>query len=860
MAITAASVEANGWVLRLTVAGTPGSFAAYALDPDGTPKVTLTTTHPGFVASAGTAVPGSRGRTLVATKPLRRPATLTSNIAVLDETDNGDGTITCRLALSEFVHATETGLSLAVLAGWRSGAPGAAEIAVVNNSAFAAALPIFRWADASYGRVAGPVTLELAVFSHHPNGLAPVAAVRFTMTDGTNSRTAWATALSTSTRYGDAVRVYAVTLDPGAAPAHGAGLLRCDAEVYPWLGAMRSTDPAGTRSMTGLDVAAYGDGAQNPFVVGYDPAGTRYGAQVVFVDPVAGTTTAAAAMVKADLAAAKGVAPASRARDISTAVQALNLVGRTLAAANGQASRVRATDGARIVLAAGTHAGIGATAITTGVTSAELPVGIEGDPDDSDPRANVVLQTGTASNLRITKAALSSLSLEIGGTALAGSATIYWRLDDVEVRGKAGSEASGAAAFLGVVAGRFTLNITRSKWWRSGSGFSGSTQRIGLLRNCEWSRTAAGAAVLGGRFVPAGEDSTATGVVNGVTGQSMGTLTGCEDIIVAGCDLRSIKGRAWTPPALAAATAGTPNPSYRRLVFANNLCERVGGDPQPFWSIGEDESATISYTLIEGNSFVGERCNILYGDPLPTTAAEANAQVNQAFGNRVANNCFDWAATKHDAFNDPQTQSARGGGTGFRPQMTETWSVTYGVGFEGNHDFGRIGGGNFPFEYFGRRGVQAVGGVPGWPADRSVLGSPATGGGTYQPPSGSVLIGRGLAASLDRDHDGGVRVLPFAAGSLDAASAAELTPGDARIASRATAAPVHWSVTLAPAGGSHALGGREPVAAGFELVLQPARAAFSVRDIGAAVLPDLIFATPRMVRIEGEVRVQLINE
>ncbi|TRW14368.1 hypothetical protein [Glacieibacterium frigidum] len=883
MTITAASVEANGWVLRLTVTGTPGSFATYALDPDGSPRVALACVHPGFAPSGGTVASNPSARTLVATKPLRKPVNPASpTTPVIDETDNGNGTVTVRLALSEFVHATETSVACTVLAGWRSGAAAQAGIAVTNNSTFVAAVPIFRWARLGYRRETGAFDVELVAFSHHPQGVAPVAGVKFTVTDGTTVKTAWATALSTSTAYGDALRCYRVTIDPATATALTAGLLRCDAEVYPWLGAMRSTDPAGTRSMTGLATAGYGDSAQRPHVVGYDPAGTRYAGQYLFVDP-AGTTTASLAMVQPSHAAAKALALGSRPANITTAIQALYLANRTLTAANGGASALRATDGAMIRLAAGTHVP-GSTTVSFGLTSSELPVVVEGDPDDADPRANCILRTQASAPIaRVTRLNYRNLRLEIGGTALFGSGTAYCTLENVEVRGKAGSEGSAVTAFLGAVAGQLPLNAVRSRWWRSGSRFGGSTQLIGLLRNCEWSRTADAAAVLGGRFIPATEDSTATGVIAGVGGQAVVTQGNSEDVVITGVDLRSVKGRAWTTVAVPAAMAGTPNPSYRRLAFVNNLCERIGTDQQPFFSFGEEILATMSYNIVEGNSFAGERCNLFYSDPPVTSVADTNTVLNQAFGNRVANNVFDWAPTKHDAFNDPQTATMRGTPNGYRPHMVDTWSITYGVGFEANVDFGRhASAGNFAFEYMGVRSVQTVGAAANWPDDRSAYGT-GTGGGTYRPAATSLTAGRARRANVDRDRTGAVRGTTFASGANDVpavvavalapagalsasgsgspliAWAGELGPYGARSLQLATSPATFWSAELMPAPSMLASLAGSPLLTLETVMLAPASASHGTRDFGAAVLPDLVFATARLMRISGEVRVQVVE-
>ena len=902
MAITAASVEANGWVLRLTVTAAPGNFASYALDPDGAARVSLACSHAGFVPAGGVAAPGVWTRTIVATKPLRKPVNPASpTTPVIDETDNGDGTVTVRLALSEYVHATETSVALTVAAGWRTGA-GAQAPAVTNASTFVAPLPIFRWTDVPYQRRTGSFPLELIAFSHHPNHVAPLAAVKFTVTDGTTVKTAWTTAMTTSNLYGDAVRVYGVTIDPAGLTA---GLLRCDAEIYPWLGLMRSTDGLGTRSMAALDIAGYGAAAATPFVVGYDPVGTRYAGAVLFIDP-AGTVTPSAAMVQPDLASAKALSVGTRPRDVSTAVQALSLSLRTLPAANGQAPRSRSCDGARLVLASGIHAGVGITAVTSGTTSAEMPVVIEGDPDLPDPRTAVVLRTGTASGLRTTKMLLRNLTLEVGTTALTATSSLYWWLDNLEIRGKAGQETQNTPPFVGAApTGKTNLFGTRLRYWRAGSKLSGAGMRFVLLRACEFSRRVDAHCVIGGRFIGASEDGTHSDAEGGIGGfDAITDIAQAEDIVVAGNDLRSVRGRAWLPASIPAASAGTLNPSLRRLVFAGNQCERIATG-NPFWSMGEDVLATMSYNIVEGNSFVGERCNIMYSDPIPINAGDVDVALNQAFGNRIANNSFDWAATKHDAFNDSHTSVLRGGTNGYRPHMTATWSVTYGVNFEANIDYGRHGSaGNFAFEYFGRRSIQMLVGVPNWPDDRSGFGT-GTGGGSYRPPAGSLLAGRARRSSLDRDRTGLPRSATFASGASDVLSALSvalapvqarsamrslspllawrgvltptsarsrvrsgsallgwaggLLPASARLAHRARAAAIGWSATVVATRARHRLRGGSPLVALDALSLGPVGARHVLRDAGVAILPDLLFATPRLMRIGGELRLQIVE-
>ncbi|KPF59035.1 hypothetical protein IP88_16380 [alpha proteobacterium AAP81b] len=806
MPITAAAIEANGWVLRLTLSASPGNFASYTLDPDGSPRLVLATSHPGFVRSGGQAVAGSLARALVATKPLRRPIDITApTVKVIDETDLGLGSLQVRLALSEHVYATDTGLTLTAAAGWRTG-ESAATIAVSNGSTVPAPLPIMRWALPSYEVTAGVFRLSLLVFSHHPQGMEPAAAVRFTATDGSATRSVWVTALATDTSLGDDLRCYTATIDPAGL---NAGLLRCDAEVYPWLGAPRTTDPTGTRSMASLRTDGYSVNPEAPFVLGYDPAGTRYGAMWAFVDPVNGTATASAAMVQTTLALARAVAPASRPRDINTARQAGYLANRTLAAANGQAAQTRSLDGMVAVLGPGTHSGHGATAVTTGAAEAEIPFRIIGDPDDANPRANCVIQTTVAQPpSRATRLRYENLSLAVGTNSLVGGTT-YVTLDRVTMAGRSGLE--GATTAIGTAsppAGQCNFTAIRSRFWRYGVGITSGNPRCGLFRGNEFSATVQALAVLKCRWIGPGEDtSIGSAIRNATIGWGSATLAGqAEDVIVAWNDFRFARARIWVPASLPAATAGTPNPSIRRNVLFGNACERIGGDPSPFWSLGEDTSATMTYNIIEANSFVGDRANTLYSDPLPASVADTDSQRNQALVNRVAGNAFDWWPTKHDDFEDPTTKSLRTAGgvipaTGYRPQMVEAWSVLYGVGAQGNFDAGRTGGGNFAFEWPGRGSTQTTSGVPAYASDASLLGT-GIGGGDYRPGATSPLTARVTSGNSDRDFAGQVRRLPGVAGAY-VASPAATAPVAARSPQRGGDAAIGLALPLAPFGAAH---------------------------------------------------------
>lgn len=839
MAIVAAEVESSGWVLALTLDGAAaGGFADYVLDPDGSPRVVLNCSHAGFVQSGGQAVAGTMARAIPATIPLRLPVNPAAPTpAVIDEADLGGGLRRVRLALANHVYATDTGLTLNVLAGWRTGEGGATGIAVTNSSTLAAPMPIFRWADYQLKIVEGTFRLSLIVASHHPVGLRPVAGVRFTVTDGTTTRVHWATELGTDNSYGDNLRCYTVEVDPATATALTAGLLRCDAEVYPWLGAMRSTDPAGTRVMTGLNMAARSTTAATPYVVGYDPGAARYGNQWVVLDPVNGTATAAAGMVQTTLALAKAVAPASRARNLHTALQALWLANRTLPAANGGTSITRSCDGARIVLLPGVDNEVGATAVSTGLQALEVPVRVIGDPDNANPRANCWIRTNNnttnPSDSRAGQFHFENCEVRFGQSRMLTS-PFWMTFSNCEVVAKATFEASASMLTGGTpAAGRYLMAAVNTRWWRNGQGMNTANHRFGLIRACEHSRGASAFTYLKNRWI--GPDDSTVGPATAFTTFNINTdLGGCEDVFIAYNDWRRMRTRAVNFTLPSGATAGTTYASQRRHVLLGNVLELISPTgSQPFMSIGEGQAVTASYNVVDNNMFVGERVNIWYNDP----SSGSNTINSELFCNRMANNAFDRNATKHDDFLD--------GTFGYRPWLTGGWSAQCGVMHEGNWDGGRAAGNINTFRYWfrGLRSLQTnVETAPGVVDDRSRFGT-NTGGGDYRPAAGSPLLGRVLNSNTDRDFNNLARAAGSPAGAYEAQpSGLMLAPVPGLHGLASSAAGLVTSVGLVPAGARHGhLAGSALLLAGAGLTpdagVLPGRASTSALLLSVAVAP-----------------------
>ncbi|MBV8973416.1 MAG: hypothetical protein JO290_14115, partial [Sphingomonadaceae bacterium] len=720
MAILSASVEANGWVLRLklsaalssaTVAGftnaygtdTAGqwatNFAAY--DPGLTTwerawtaasPLTLTATSAGFTQAGGQAAAATPVRTIAATKVLRKPVDATPagvrRPKEPDETDNGDGTITVRIALAQHVYAGDTGLTLAALAGWRTG-EAAGGIAVSNNSTVPAPAPIVRWADVPYQLKSGSFWLECLVASHHPQGVAPVAAVKFTVTDGTTVKVFWTTALTTSPLYatppgsgggtGVPPRVYGVTVDPTGLTQ---GLLRCDFEVYPWIGPAQKSDPAGTKSMTSLGTAARATGALVPFVVAYNPGNAWITPRFVDVDEVNGTATAASVTLATTAAAAAAGTPA---KDIGTALAAMLAANVTVAAANGQAAITKSADGLTITLRkanAGTGCtgivnGCGTAGVGTGILTLACGVTVRGDPADATQRACIWRSPAAANgNTRITLLHATALSVEAQSNACMSVANVW--VDNVEVRGVAGQTATTGTP-LGAT--NALLWATNGKWWQHGTklGTSGSGQVTMLARQMSVERDLSAPVVAACARLPSAVAGTSGFTTNltGITDAGWGL-----ERIAVGNDLRYLNGAAMgiNHAQLAAASVpaalamGTTYPAIARTACLNAVGEAYG-TPLTMWSgVGENFLIAFSEVIVEGNTLTGDRTNNPYGTGADTTIALTDANVPQLRTFRFANNVTMKNATKQDRFNDGSILAGQPGGIAGAAGVTKrTW-------------------------------------------------------------------------------------------------------------------------------------------------------------------------------------------
>lgn len=764
------AIEENGWVLAVTgnwgatvgawehsgadrVDGRfmDGAADQFPLDPDGTPKIVVALTSEGYARSGGEAVADPAvARTVVATKPLRKPY---PNQAELDEIDHGDGTRTLRFALSDRVYEDDTLVSVTFAAGWKAGEDGGVVSGgdLTNSSDLDYPLPIVRAATLPLTLVRGATSVQAdwIVATHFPSTAPatrhdPLAAVKVEATDGTDTVTTWLTGLRTSPLYGDNLRCVGGEIDLDGLSA---GIVSLVATFYPWIGTARTIGSGQV-----ADVAVpLPTSAEEPLIICYDPGNSRYPTKHVFVDPVNGTESYASVTVADTLALAKAGTAAKTVSVANTAISAANFA---IPAANGMAGGNKVADGVTITLAAGVHSW-GTQAAGVGYTAVEAPLIIQGDPDDPDPRNNCIFQSGGKTNpsLRNARWLFRNLTIEAGQVTFLTAAMML--TENVKVRGKSGYEAATNGVFYSSTpAGKYN-QAHAGLDWAYGGNLAASGMNPGLLRTVVINKRVSGTVFIGVRTSPAYSDGTQT-LFTFPSAISDQMIWGCAGYGLAG----KLVGFSTTQGAGTAAEVGI----FRRIAIINSVAEHATADNYNFFAIGELAYTQFEDSVWEGNSFVGQRINI------HNNSSPAIVDLKHT-GNVSRNNYYDRQGTKHDLF-------------GSDGSLTGSWEWLYGVGHAGNVFGNRLGPSSVNFQY-AFPGLNAAwnedydGGFgsndfPKFVDDKSYYGSggAADGYGDYTPDTGSPLLGRGRVASVDVDLAGTVRGEIFDAGAVESTAGA----------------------------------------------------------------------------------------
>jgi hypothetical protein len=826
----------------------------------------LSVQDPGFEPAGGQAqASANRSRLVAATKAIRRPF---PNQAQLDETDNGDGTRTVRLALSERIYASSTVVSATLASGWRTGHGGGSIAGPANGSTRLAPLIISRWATSNLRLVSGsggnPQTLadvDVVVAAPHPGSagaerLQACAAMKLTAFDGTTSRDFWFTAPRSSSLYGDNLRCWGGQIDlSGLNP----GMVSVHRTIYPWIGAARAS---GSAHNTGVN-AGFGTAHDSPLHVAYDPTGTYFNRRFIYVD-----TSAPGGGIATHPTLAAAAVTANKARNIGEALEIIRVYATSsgnLAASNGFAAQTRATDYYEIVLTAGQVHGVNqAPSFANPQQNARLGLTIiRGDPADSNPRANCIWRTNAATfaNTGVNRWWVQDLTLELGQAALfpgAGSAMV---LERVTVRGKTGFE----AGTNGLYASGVTVQAVQCSM--SAYGFQ---PQGNLMRNVSRTIGASGHSMIGVTI------NREAGTVR--TGNSFRLLCS-SDGMIWNCRAHEWAGN-FTPLDAASSDAGGTGVFgspflLRRAAIVNTLVEHTNAQPQ--MQVGEGTYSTLRDCIFEGSTLLGGRFNWHNDAPVPATAAGTTVTMGlmahglttgelvtiagcapaaynrvgvavtvidanrfsyvagsapgvlagntvfgivtlpggavrqivrenfQHIGIIVRNTAMDRNGTKHDVFTGDS-------------QLTGSWELLYGVGFEGSLHANRGTASPQDFQYAYRGARQDVGVVPdsanvnwfGFVDPRTGLdGSAGTWDGDYRPASGSRLLGRAGRASVDQFSDGSARGASFASGAFAPAAGAvppaPIGPLGALHPHGAGPARMRWRGEVATAGAAHSV-------------------------------------------------------
>jgi hypothetical protein len=616
-------------------------------------------------------------RTVYGTKRIRK--------AYPDHADANEsvaaGTLTIKVALSDFIYASDTAITATLASGvyTKTAVPNntATAVAVTNNSTLAYPKVVGRWAWPGYERVTADFLVEAAVFNRFGQNGSPVAAVIFTASDTHgNSVSQTASAMTKTTRTGDAnqVLVYAATM-PVASLTQG-DIITVQFVAYPWVGGSDAT----------LNTSVLADGyAQpnerlGPLTALNDKSGT-YGVGYAHVASGGNDTTGT---VYSSAAAAEA---GSSYLTIEKAAQGL----RTYHNANH--SRDNA-GGGTVLLAEGSYTFPGASVVSKG---ASMDTWLTIKPASTASRANTILSAS--------------------GGAVTFNAT------RLKVEGLTASSTDG---FM------FGARLGTDVLWLHGNSLNLS----GLEPTYYWSpayATQNQITSLTNGFSHQGVDDNPWALVRGNTATtiiraSLYAMLGNAQVQPFFLEATNAPGQQISDNAVFAfntlkSWSGPSTMAYgttitRGVAYVQNLIETIDA-AQPLLQIADNGTPVASTTnniILWHNTFAGQRVNLGYNDDGSVAADRLN------WSDKF--NIFEDWNTKGDAY------TGNSGGNGAR---TGNWPISYNLGSVGN----AYRASNFPGEFDGL--AFNLAGNPQFTSDLSARNAGA-GGGTYTIASSSAVI------------------------------------------------------------------------------------------------------------------------
>jgi len=646
------SVNADGWSATYP---SPPTF-----DPYASPE-TFGVTRSGFNAT-GAAITFDEG--------------LTNMVRIRQAYPSHASLTADQVALDQFIYSGDT------VAG------------AVNNSTLTYPKPQAMWLNHDLEHeTTSTFTAKLAVAHRHARSGRPVAAVKFTASDGTTTVETIVSAMTLETYTGSGFSAphYAGNLDLSTLTP---GLITIDAVIYPWVGTAftisADADIYPSPNLTVLKVLNDRDGS--------------YGTVYAYVDGVGGGSPAVH-----ETAATAVTTPYATVAAAAAAVKVYN---------NANFSRNN-TSGGIIRLTATTHTHSSFQVSNVG----EIPLVIEAANPAN--KATTIYQDA--------------------GASTSNSLPLYTKFKDITIK----RNASGSVIFLDASASNGTSHmlVTENVTWDDstfGASWGAYIYKVGRFYNINSDGDEVGQAILfssvfktvisigsgNGSMQPATYHAVGCKHADGVMGVSgpAANRPGSKGTFIGWCFMGQ------NTNATKVIDVGIDFDPDRGMAIVGSIFEHYGGTSGPVFLFNADGNTDITGNVnLYCNTCVGSRSNIAYQDTGP---AEVSKVVASRFCVHEARN------TKGDVF-------------GTNGLLIGNWPVIFQVGCQGNatvtgdSNGASPGTGNWIGEI---KALNDVNGTPGspldplWTDDQS-FGAGGAGGGDYTPGAATPLpdISAGLA-------------------------------------------------------------------------------------------------------------------
>lgn len=559
-----------------------------------------------------------------------------------------------------------------------------------NTSTQAYPKVIARWVTPPKQVLGAGLRLEVLAFQQFGRAKLPIRAVKITGTPTTGSPVTRSCAYEKSAHYDDDLPCWGVSFADADFPSNGNADVTFTFEAFGWIG-----ESASVRDTSGASFPSAG--TLSPLVMRTVGGTIRY----AYVDNVSGDNGTAVVDTVAATAAGLPYLTLTAA-----------MTGLFAASSDASFAAIRCK-----------NTGVTYTWDNTSPTGATRTapngwVTIEGDPDDSDPRANITIQTSTTGY----KAIFNN-----------GAGTYAWlRIANIGLTIAAGFQglwnANAQRGVLWLDNVRFLNNLTASTTWLSGcfglivtqcDGQAGNANARVFQVNSSNTRPWLVRSVTTNRMVQANvlASITVDGSAIAGTAMSLGEATqlAAENLIA-----HNVKVTGWlgnSSPAWQVADNGTTATGFA-IVQVELVCSNSATNP----AIAFGENVALDYdniildyiTVRGGTDQESGRINI-HNDPTtnPTTAVSDQCVYTNFMMRR---SLTKWTAVKDDTFHGDNEGDT---GAGF---LVMGWVKRYGAFFALNSS-GRNPD-NFEPQYFGYESTRSVSGVTYDGSGRPTAGAP----------------------------------------------------------------------------------------------------------------------------------------